>query len=327
MAAFVLRRILHAVILVAITVTITFIVLHIIPGDPLARYVEPGMNPADIERIRVSLGLDRPLLIQYLDWLRRFVTGDFGVSIHHQRPVRDLLVEAVPRTLLLTVLALCVQIAVGIGAGALAARNRFRRVDEWVSAATVLLYSIPPFYLAYLLITWFAVDRAWFPTAGMTTPGADAQGLAAWLDPARHLVLPVCVLGVAGAAGFARFVRGGLIDALGEDYSRTARSKGLDESRVLWRHAFRNTLPVLVTVAGLSAPFLLGGAVIVESVFAWPGMGSLAVEAVGARDYPTVLAINVLGAALVIAGNLAADVAMTVVDPRLAHPTETKPSP
>ena len=326
MAAFVLRRIVHAVVLVAITVTITFIVLHVIPGDPLARYSEPGMNPADLERMRVTLGLDRPLLIQYFEWLRRFVTGDFGVSILSQRPVRDLLAETIPRTLLLTVLALCVQIGLGIAAGALAARNRFGRVDEWVSATTVFLYSVPPFYLAYLLITWFAVDHAWFPTAGMATPGADARGLAAWIDHTRHLVLPVCVLGVAGAAGFARFVRGGLIDALGEDYARTARSKGLDESRVLWRHAFRNTLPVLVTVGGLSAPFLLGGAVIVESVFAWPGMGSLMVEAVGARDYPTVLAINVLGASLVIVGNLAADVAMTVVDPRLAHPRETPTS-
>ncbi|HEX6791410.1 MAG TPA: ABC transporter permease, partial [Candidatus Krumholzibacteria bacterium] len=310
----------HAVGLVAITVTLTFVVLHIIPGDPLAHYVEPGANPADIERVRVSLGLDRPLVAQYLDWLRRVVTGDAGTSILHQRPVRDLLGETIPRTLLLTSIALCVQIALGIFVGAFAARHRFRRVDGWVSTATVVLYAIPPFYLAYLLVTWFAVDHAWFPTAGIATPGAAANGPAAWADVARHLVLPVCVLGVAGAAGFARFVRGGLIDALGEDYVRTARSKGLDEARVLWRHAFRNAMPVLVTVAGLSVPFLLGGAVIVENVFAWPGVGSLMVEAVGARDVPVVLAINVLAAGFVIAGNFAADVAMMFVDPRLKRP-------
>lgn len=319
MTAFVLRRILGAVMLVLITVTLTFIVLHAIPGDPLSRYAEPGINPVDLARMRTTLGLDRPLYAQYLEWLRRVATGDLGNSILHQRPVRDLVGEAMPRTLLLTALALCVQIGLGIAAGAFAARNRFRRADGIVSTATVLLYSIPPFYLAYLLINWFAVDRAWFPTAGMATPGAIPAGFAAWADRARHLVLPVCVLGVAGAAGFARFVRGGLIDALGEDYARTARAKGLDESRILWRHAFRNTLPVLVTVAGLSAPFLIGGAVIVETVFAWPGMGSLMVEAVSARDYPTVLAINVLAAALVIAGNLAADVAMSFIDPRYAH--------
>jgi peptide/nickel transport system permease protein len=320
MLAFVLRRILHAVVLVVITVTLTFIVLHIVPGDPLSRYAEPGMNPADLARMRSALGLDRPLYVQYVEWLRGAVTGDFGDSILHHRPVRDLLAETIPRTLLLTALALCMQVGFGIVAGAFAARNRFRRGDEIVSTATVFLYAIPPFYLAYLLITWFAVDHAWFPTAGMATPGAATAGLAACVDRARHLVLPVCVLGVAGAAGFARFVRGGLIDALGEDYARTARAKGLGEWRVLWRHAFRNTLPVLATVAGLSAPFLLGGAVIVENVFAWPGMGSLMVEAVGARDYPTVLAINVLAAGFVIAGNLAADIALTFIDPRLSHP-------
>jgi len=319
MAAFVLRRILHAIVLVAITITLTFVVLHIIPGDPLAHFFEPGTSPADIDRMRVALGLDRPLVVQYLAWLRDIATGHLGVSILHQRPVSDLLRETLPRTLLLTALALCVQMGLGIAVGALAARNRFRRVDNLVSTAAIVLYAIPPFYLAYLLITWFAVDQSWFPTAGMMTPGIDAHGMAAVADRLRHLVLPVCVLGVAGAAGFARFVRGGLIDALGEDYVRTARSKGLDESHVLWRHAFRNALPVLATVAGLSAPFLLGGAVIVETVFAWPGVGSLMVEAVGGRDYPVVLAVNVLGACLVIGGNLAADIALFRLDPRVSH--------
>jgi peptide/nickel transport system permease protein len=269
--------------------------------------------------MRVALGLDQPLYRQYADWWWRLVRGDFGTSILHQRAVRDLLAETIPRTLLLTTLALCVQLLLGVAAGAVAARNRLRRVDAVVSTATVLIYSIPPFYLAYLLIGWFAVGHAWLPTAGISSPGATSGGLAVVADRARHLVLPVCVLGVAGAAGFARFVRGSLIDALGEDYIRTARSKGLAERAVLWRHAFRNALPVLVTVAGLSAPFLLGGAVVVESVFAWPGMGSLMVEAVGARDYPVVLAINMLSACLVIAGNLAADLAMTRVDPRLSR--------
>ncbi|HKW13265.1 MAG TPA: ABC transporter permease [Candidatus Krumholzibacteria bacterium] len=311
MAALVLRRVLNAIVLVAITITLTFVVLHIIPGDPLAHYVEPGTSPADIARMRTSLGLDRPLPVQYLDWVRRSLTGDFGVSILHQRPVLDLIRETLPRTLLLTTLALCVQIGLGVAMGAFAARRRFRRGDGVASTAAVLLYSIPPFYLAYLLITWFAVDHTWLPTAGMHSPaGASA------MDTARHLVLPVFVLGVAGAAGFARFVRGSLIDALAEDYARTARAKGLDEAAVLWRHAFRNALPVLITVAGLSAPFLLGGAVVVEAVFAWPGMGSLMVESVGARDDPTVLAITLLGAVLVIAGNLAADLAMLRADPR-----------
>jgi peptide/nickel transport system permease protein len=320
MAGLVLRRVLNAIVLVAIVITLTFVVLHIIPGDPLAHYVEPGTSPADIARMRTSLGLDRPLPVQYLDWVRRSLSGDFGTSILHQRPVLDLLRETLPRTLLLTTLALCVQIGLGVALGAFAARRRFGRGDGVASTTAVLLYSIPPFYLAYLLITWCAVDHAWLPTSGMHSPsGASVP------DTLRHLVLPVCVLGIAGAAGFARFVRGSLIDALAEDYARTARAKGLDESAVLWRHAFKNALPVLITVAGLSAPFLLGGAVIVETVFAWPGMGSWMVEAVGARDDPAVLAITLIGALLVIAGNLAADLAMLRVDPRAAAAEERDP--
>jgi len=317
MAALVLRRVLNAIVLVAITITLVFFVLHAIPGDPLAHYVESGTSQADIARMRASLGLDQPLYRQYLDWLRHSFTGDFGTSILHQRAVRDLLAETLPRTLLLTALALLVQVVLGVAVGAFAARRRFRPSDGVVSTLAVLLYSAPPFYVAYLMITWFAVDHAWLPTAGLVSPGLHGAG--EWVDRARHLVLPVCVLGVAGAAGFARFVRGSLIDALAQDYTRTARSKGLDESAVLWRHAFRNALPVLITVAGLSAPFLIGGAVVVESVFAWPGIGSLMVESVSARDDPTVLAITLVGALLVIAGNLAADLAMLRIDPRASR--------
>ena len=322
MAALVLRRFLNAIVLVAITVTLTFLVLHLVPGDPLSRYVEPGVSPSDIARMRHALGLDQPLYRQYVDWIRRVITGDFGTSFLHQRPVRDLVAQALPRTLLLTALALMVQMGLGVVVGAFAARHRFRGTDGALSTATVLLYSIPPFYLAYLLIAWLAVDHSWLPTAGMMSPGAPVHGFAALVDRARHLVMPVLVLGVAGAAGFARFVRGSLIDALAEDYTRTARAKGLAESRILWRHAFRNALPVMITVAGLSAPFLLGGAVVVESVFAWPGAGLLMVEAVGARDYPTVLAITTLAAVLVIAGNLAADIVTLRADPRAASESE-----
>jgi peptide/nickel transport system permease protein len=316
MVAFVFRRLLHALLLVAITLTLTFVVLHLAPGDPLARYVEPGMSPADVARLRQSLGLDDPLHVQFARWAGGVLSGDFGTSLAHHRPVRDLLAETIPRTLLLTTLALAVQIGVGVLVGAGAARHRHGALDRVFSTASVLLYAVPPFYLAYLLITWCAVQRAWLPTAGLATPGLDAQGVSFVLDRARHLVMPVVVLGVASAAGFARFTRGSLIDALAEDYVRTARSKGLSEGQVLWRHAFRNALPPLVTVAGLSAPFLLGGAVVVETVFAWPGMGSLMVESIGARDYPTVLAINFAGACLVVAGNLLADIAVSRVDPR-----------
>jgi peptide/nickel transport system permease protein len=256
--------------------------------------------------------------VRFAQWAKAFVTGDFGVSLANHRPVRDLLAETIPRTLLLTSIALVVQVVLGVGLGTLAAHRRRRATDRIVSIAVVLLYAIPPFYLAYLLVGAFAIERSWLPTSGISTPGLDATGAAWLLDRARHLVLPSIVLGVASAAGFARFTRGSMVEALAEDYVRTARAKGVAESRVVWRHAFRNALGVLITLVGLSAPLLLGGAVIVESVFAWPGMGSLMVESIYARDYPVVLAVNFVGACLVIGGNFLADVAVLKADPRAA---------
>jgi peptide/nickel transport system permease protein len=318
MGSFLARRALQAVLLVAITLTLTFILLDLAPGDPLARYVDPSVDPVDIERIRHSLGLDQPLHVRYLQWAKAFVTGDFGNSLSSHRPVRDLLGEAIPRTLLLTSIAFAVQLTLGVFAGTLAARNRRRATDRVVSIAVVLAYAIPPFYLAYLLITAFAIEHSWLPTAGISTPGLHATGFAWLADRVRHLILPSIVLGVASAAGFARFTRGSMVEALSEDYVRTARAKGVSESRVVWRHAFRNALGVLITLAGLSAPWLLGGAVVVETVFAWPGMGSLMVESIYARDYPVVLAINFVGACMVIGGNFLADVAVLRSDPRTA---------
>jgi peptide/nickel transport system permease protein len=270
-----------------------FVLLHIAPGDPLARYVDPGVDPADVERIRHALGLDQPLYVQFARWAKSFVAGDFGMSLAHHRPVRDLLAETIPRTLLLTSIALAVQLVLGVVVGTVAARNRRRAADRVLSLVVIVLYAIPSFYLAYLLIDWLAVVHPWLPTSGISTPGLDVTGAARLADRARHLVLPSIVLGVASAAGFARFTRGSMVEALAEDFVRTARAKGLPESRVVWRHAFRNALGVLITLAGLSAPILLGGAVVVETV----SRGRECRWRVDLRPhYPVVLAINLVGA-------------------------------
>ena len=315
MGSFLARRALQAVLLVAITLTLSFLLLDLAPGDPLSRYVDPGIDPADVEHLRHSLGLDRPLHQRFASWAGAFVTGDFGMSLAAHRPVRDILAETIPRTLVLTSIALAVQLGLGVVAGTFAARHRKRAGDRAVSFAVVVLYAVPPFYLAYLLITVCAVQHSWLPTAGIATPGLELAGWPWLADRARPLVMPAIVLGVASAAGFARFARGSMVDALAEDYVRTARAKGLPEARVMW-HAFRNALGVLITLAGLSAPLLLAGAVVVETVFAWPGMGSLMVESIYARDYPVVLAVNFVGACLVILGNFLADIAVLRADPR-----------
>lgn len=317
MVRYILRRVLHAVLIVLITVTVTFVVLHLAPGDPLSRYMSPGIDPASLDRVRSQLGLDQPLHIQFVRWFAGFVTGHFGMSTVHHRPVADMLRETLPRTLVLTGLALLVQVVIGGLVGMVSAARRGRLGDRALSTAAITLYAVPAFYLGYLLITVLSLKTGWFPASGMRSIAfAGATGWEAFVDRARHIVLPMLTLGVANAAWMARFTRGSVLDALGEDYVRTARAKGIGERVVLWRHAFRNALPPLLTMIGLSAPFLLGGAVVVERVFAWPGAGSLMVDAILGRDYPLVLAINAVGAVLVVAGNLLADMSVAFADPR-----------
>lgn len=317
MTRFVIRRIVYAIVLVFVTIAATFFAVHLAPGDPLSRYYDPGIDPAAMARVRVQLGLDRPLHAQFGRWLWGFVRGDFGMSIAANRPVSDILRETIPRTLRLTVVAFLVQLLVGLGLGIAAATRRHGLRDRFLSVPALVLYAVPTFYLAYLLIMLFSLSLDWLPTSGIETIGLGyGSGWAVFKDRVAHLVLPVLVLGVASAAGLARYTRGSLLEAIGEDYVRTARAKGVPEGRVVWKHAFLNALPPILTVVGLSVPFLLGGAVVVEKVFAWPGMGGLLVDAIYARDYPVVLAVNFIAACMVIAGNFLADLAIMLADPR-----------
>ena len=322
MARYVVRRIVNAVILILITITVTFFAVHLAPGDPLSLYFDPAIDPQAMQTVRTQLGLDDPLPVQFGRWMWSFLHGDFGMSIAQHRPVGTILRETIPRTLVLTVLAFLVQLLLGLVLGMIAAANRGRAADRVISVGNLLLYALPAFYLAYLLIALFALKLGWLPTSGMGTISLDdGSWWGSFADRQRYLVMPVIVLGVASAAGLARYTRGSVVDSIREDFIRTARAKGLPEKRVVWCHAFRHALPPVLTVVGLSIPFLLGGAVVVEKVFAWPGMGSLAVDAIFARDYPVVLATNFIAACMVILGSLIADVSQMFADPRV------KPSP
>jgi peptide/nickel transport system permease protein len=315
---FIFRRIVHAVVLVFVTITATFFVVRLAPGDPLSRYYSPDVEPDAMNRVRVQLGLDDPVHVQFGRWLWSFVRGDFGVSLVEHRPVGEILGETIPRTLRLTVIAFLVQLIVGLGIGLAAAWKRQRAPDRLLSTAALVIYAVPTFYLAYLLITCFSLYLDWLPTSGIQSIGIEgASPWRAFVDRLAHLVLPVVVLGVASAAGLARYTRGSVLEAIGQDYIRTARAKGVPERRVVWWHALRNALPPILTVVGLSIPFLLGGAVVVEKVFAWPGMGALLVDSIYSRDYPVVLAVNFVAACMVIAGNFVADVSYMLADPRI----------
>jgi peptide/nickel transport system permease protein len=316
MVRFLLRRVLHAFLLVLITLTVTFFVLRLAPGDPASRFYAPGIDPATMADIRGALGLDEALPVQYAKTVWSYLRGDFGVSTTSHRPVSEILSETIPRTLSLTLSALALQIALGLLLGALSARHPYGAADRTLSTVFLVLYSIPSFYLAFGLIALFSIELGWLPSASMYTIPPGPQGLLPGLaDRAAHAVLPVGVLALGSAAALARYARGSLLDAAHQDFVTTARAKGLAENRIFWVHAMKNALPQVLTVVGLSVPFLLGGAVVIEKIFAWPGMGSLVVDSIFARDYPVVLAVNFVGACMVILGNLLADVSYAWLNP------------
>lgn len=324
MLRFILKRLLQAIPLLVGVATLTFIVVRLAPGDPMDMYleraVERGMSLETIEMVRQRFGLEDPLPVQYVKWLRQVAQGDLGVSFRYRRPVSDLMWERVPFTLQLTVLALLVDMVLGIALGIFAAVKQYSHWDRVVTVGSLIMYSIPGFWLALMLVLVFSVELGWLPTS--LTRSIDYELLSpagkVW-DRILHLVLPVFVLGVASAAGTARYMRNRLLEVLSEEYILAARARGLRERSVILGHALRNALIPVITIYGMALPFLLGGSVLIESVFAWPGMGTLAVEAVNGRDYPVILATTMLSAVLVVLGNLLADIGYAVVDPRVSY--------
>lgn len=324
MIRYILRRLLYAIPLLVGVATITFFAAHLAPGDPMDMYVEQrqrrDMSPELIEHLRKRYGLDQPLPVQYARWLGGIARGDLGESFRYRRPVADLIAERIPYTLQLTVLALLLDTLIGVALGIIAAVKQYTALDKAVTLGSLVMYSIPGFWMALMLILVFSVNLNWFPTS--QTRSLDYDLLSAGgklLDRLWHLALPVFVLGIASAAGTARYMRNKLLDVLSDEYVLAARARGLAERAVIFRHALRNALIPIITTYGLALPFLLGGAVLIESVFAWPGMGMLAVEAVGSRDYPLILATTMMAAVLVVLGSLLADVTYALVDPRVSY--------
>ncbi len=305
-------------------VTVTFLLLHLAPGDPTTAYFNPNVPPEVLETMRRNLGLDEPLHVQYLRWIGAFFTGDFGYSFSQHRPVGAALAEALPNTLLLGGVALVLIFVLGCAAGVVQAVRQYSLTDDALTFAALFLYSVPGFWLALMLI--LLVSAPWMPDAlrlpisGMTSVGYES--LDTWgriVDRARHLVLPSVALGLASAAGVARYARGSMLEVIGEDYVRTARAKGLSRTRVILRHALRNALLPVISLFGLYLPLLFGGAVVIEVVFSWPGMGRLLYSGILTRDYPLVMAATFLFGALVVAGNLAADLLYAAADPRVRY--------
>jgi peptide/nickel transport system permease protein len=320
MRALVARRLLQAVVIVAIAATVTFLLVQLAPGDPFSEMVEnPRIPPAVRAQWRARWGLDRPVHEQYVLYLRNVARGDLGWSFSQHRPVADAIADALPKTLLLMGVGLIGAFVLGVATGVVRAGYRGSLADRMLGAGTLVFYSMPDFWLATMAMLVFAYWVPVFPTSGTTTAGLYEylSPLGKLADRLWHLVLPATTLVLLTAAIIARYQRAAMLDVATQDFVRTARAKGLPERAVLWRHVLRNALMPVITLLGLALPMLVGGAVFIEQVFAWPGMGHLVVSAINARDHALVLAIVVMGSALVTLGSLLADLLYMVADPRL----------
>ena len=312
------RRLLWSLLMVVRLMTMVFAVVRLAPGDPLDASAAESVDARERHLLRERLGLDRPLAGQYLHWIVGCWRGDLGLSLRQQRPVADIVGEAVGPTLLLSVTAYALHLALAVLAAVTMTAYRGRAADHLVGGTGLVLLSLPGFWLGLMLLMLFARQFGWLPAGGLAS--ADASQLPAGerlLDVMRHLVLPAATLALGSYMGTARYVRAALDEAMGQDFILAARSRGVSERRLLWRHALPHALLPLVTLAGLHLPQLLGGAVVVEVVFGWPGLGRVAVEAIGARDYPVIMATTLLSAVLVTAGSLLADVGYRRADPRV----------
>lgn len=310
MRRFLTRRIVQSVVLLLVISLIIFALIHAAPGGPLTMYLDnPNVRPQDIERLRRAMGLDRPLAAQYFAWLSAFVRGDWGYSFADGRPVTERVFERVPATLQLittsTVGAVLIAFVVGI-----AAATR-RGADRVVTPLAVAGISLPVFWLGLVLQLVFANALGWLPSSGRTSFGDGSIA-----DRLAHLVLPAIVLAVAHAAGWSRYLRASLREALALPFTRGARARGVSERRIVLHHALSNALLAFATVVLLDASIMASGAVVTESVFAWPGVGSLFTEALAKRDYTVLMAFLMCASTAVVVVNLIADVAVHALDPR-----------
>lgn len=320
LASFLVSRALQTVAIVAIVATVVFVLIHLAPGDPFSTAIEnPNVTEAIRARWRAQYGLDRPIAEQYVRYLASIARGDLGWSFSMQRPVSAVLADALPNTLVLAGTALVFGFAGGIALGVVQAQRAGTRTDRVLGAISLFFYAIPDFWLALMAMLLLAYWLPLFPVAGSVDPVMhDYLGLAGrFTDRVRHLVLPAMTLALLVAASVARYQRAELLRVLPEEFVRTARAKGATERRVMLRHALRNALIPIVSLVGLALPVLFTGAVFVERVFAWPGMGWVVLNAVGTRDYPLVTAGVIVAAATVAIGSLVADVLYVIVDPRI----------
>lgn len=315
MGSYILRRLLIAIpILFGVTV-INFFIIYMAPGNPVDLYVNPYASAEELARKKELLGLDQPIWVQYGWWLGELLQGNLGYSYSSYQPVHQILAERIGPTLLLMGTALFIAYIIAIPIGILSATRQYSLLDYAVTGISFVGISIPSFFFGLLAIYIFSIKLQWLPSGGMFTLGADND---LW-DRIRHLILPASVLSTAIAGKMVRYVRSSMLDVLGQDYLRTARAKGLGEWVITGKHALRNALIPIITIIGLDIPLLIGGAVVTEQIFQWPGIGQLTISSIGTRDYPVLMAINLLAAIIVMLSNILTDILYSVADPRIKY--------
>lgn len=315
MLPYIVRRMLVALpVLLGVTV-INFTIMQLAPGNPVDMFIDPNTPPELLQARKEALGLNSPFWVQYGEWLRNLLHGHLGYSFSSYAPVADLIRERIGPTLLLSFTALLAGILFAIPLGVAGAVRHKSPLDHALTGLSFVGISIPPFFLGLGLIYLFALKARVFPTGGMNT----LNGGGGFGDTLYHLALPAGVLALAIVGKKIRYIRAGMLDVLGQDYLRTARAKGVRESLVIGKHALRNAMLPILTVIGTEVPVLLGGSVIVEQIFQWPGIGQLAMQSILSRDYPTLMALNLVAATVVLASNLLTDILYSIADPRIQY--------
>jgi len=317
MLKYIIRRLLHMIPVILIISIVIFGIVKMAPGDPVGTNLDPKATAEQRAAERARLGLDKPLPVQYWNWLTRSVKGDFGDSYIYKKPVSDVVPNFIWNTFLLNIVDFILAFLISIPIGIVCAVKQYSKTDNFWTIFSIIGISMPSFFFGLLLIYIFSVKLNAFPINGMVTPGKNATGWAHIKDVMHHIFLPALVLVIGSMASLVRYTRTSMLEVINQDYIRTARSKGLSEKVVIYKHAFRNALIPIMTIIGFWIPGLFSGAVILETTFVWPGIGNVMMDAISARDYNLIMALNMFFALLTLLGNLLADIGYALVDPRI----------
>ncbi len=320
MRKYIIKRLFQLIPLLIGVSLLSFFVMHLAPGDPTSMFTDPNIDPTDLARIRANWGLDKPVVVQYFYWLGNALRGNFGNSYMTGQPVIGEILARLPNTLLLMISSYILTLLITIPLGVMSAVKKGTWFDNVVTVLSFAGMATPSFWLGLMLMLLFAVKLDWLPAVGMYDPLLHNPGIITRiLDVAKHMILPLATMTLLSLAGITRYQRAAMLEVLDQDFVRTARAKGLPERTVIFKHALRNALIPIVTILGLSLPSLFGGAFIIETIFAWPGMGRLGVLAIFQRNYPMIMGIVVFSAVLIMFGNLLADIGYALVDPRIRY--------